>query len=145
MAQLSSVVDGVDGEIARLKFLKSNYGGLLDAVLDRYADFLIVLGMAYFWYSTAPDHIVLLISAAALAGLPMSMLVKEKYHALTGRAFIPEECDGIFRYLPANRDGRLFIIMIGGILNLIPAALIIIAIITHLQTMVRLYALRQLM
>ncbi|MBO8127648.1 MAG: NTP transferase domain-containing protein [Peptococcaceae bacterium] len=145
LAQLSSIIDGVDGEIARLKFQKSNYGALFDAILDRYADFLIVLGMAYAWYSAAPSLPVLLVCAAALTGLPLSMLLKEKFHALTGRPFIPESHDGIFRYLPANRDGRLFIIMLGGIFNLIPLTLIVLGAITHIQALVRLYNARKLM
>ena len=85
-----------------------------------------------------------IICATVLTGIPMSMLIKEKYHAITGRAFVPEECDGIFRYLPANRDGRLFIIMLGGFLNLIPAALILLAVITHLQALARLVKLRKM-
>ncbi len=145
LTQFSSILDGVDGEIARLKFLKSNYGALFDSVLDRYADFLIVIGMAYSWYSQTSNPMVLPVCAAVLTGIPMSMLLKEKFHALTGRPFIPEAYDGIFRYLPANRDGRLIIVMLGGIFNLIPAALICLAAITHLQTLVRLYNTRKLM
>lgn len=45
LAQLSSVVDGIDGSLARLKGMSSSFGGFLDSVLDRYADILIVLGM----------------------------------------------------------------------------------------------------
>lgn len=145
LAQLSSILDGVDGEIARLKFLKSNYGGLFDAVLDRYSDFLIVLGMAYAWSSQAENHLIMLACAAALTGLPMSMLIKEKFHAITGKPFISDFYDGIFRYLPANRDGRLFIIMLGGILNMIPATIILLATITHTQALIRLYNARKLM
>lgn len=145
LAQLTSIIDGVDGEIARLKFLKSAYGGLFDAVLDRYADFIILLGMACTWYLNTGSSLSLLISAAALAGLPMSMLLKEKFHALTGRPFLPEYHDGIFRYLPANRDGRLFIIMLGGMFNLIPAALAFLAAVTHFQALARLYNARKLM
>ncbi|MFQ5752515.1 MAG: NTP transferase domain-containing protein, partial [bacterium] len=44
LVQISSVVDGCDGEIARLKLGQTNYGGWFDAVLDRYADGLIVFG-----------------------------------------------------------------------------------------------------
>lgn len=145
LAQLSSILDGVDGEIARLKFLKSSYGGLFDAVLDRYADFFIVLGMSYAWCSKTESSLALLACAAAIAGMPMSMLIKEKFHALTGSPFIPESHDGVLRYLPVNRDGRLFIIMLGGILNLIPPALILLAAVTHLQALTRLCNLRRSM
>ena len=40
LAQLSSVIDGVDGSLARLKGMSSEFGGFLDSILDRYADML---------------------------------------------------------------------------------------------------------
>ncbi|MGI5900926.1 MAG: sugar phosphate nucleotidyltransferase [Desulfitobacteriia bacterium] len=144
LAQLSSILDGVDGEIARLKFLKSDFGGLFDALLDRYADSLLVIGMTYAWYVTSYNSLALLIGALALIGMPMSMLFKEKFQSLTGKPFIPEIYDGFLQYLPANRDGRMFIIMIGGILNLIPQTLILLAIMAHLQTWNRLYRARRI-
>lgn len=143
LAQITSILDGVDGEIARLKFLKSKYGGLFDSILDRYGDFIIVIGMGYAWYFTAESLLALLICAAALSGIPMSMLFKEKFHTIAQTTYLPEKHDGLFRYLPANRDGRLFIIMLGGILNWIPATLIILAIVTHLQTLFRLFNVRK--
>lgn len=145
LAQLSSIVDGVDGEISRLKFLKSKFGGLFDSVLDRYADFFIVFGMAYAWYSETNHLFALIISALVLTGIPMSMLFKEKFHSITGKPYISETHDGIFHYLPANRDGRLFIIFLGGIFNLIPLALTLLAIFTHLLVVVRLYKARTIM
>jgi len=145
LAQFASVLDGVDGEIARLKYSQSNYGGLFDAILDRYADFFLVIGMAWAWFLKNQSLAVLLISAAALAGLPMSMLIKEKYHALTGKTYIPWLNDGLFRYLPTNRDGRLFLIMLGGIFNQIPATLIVLAVTTHLQSVGRLIRLRRIL
>src|SRR6266511_3952449 len=45
LVHLSSVLDGSDGEIARLKRLESRFGGYLDAVLDRFADSLMLLGV----------------------------------------------------------------------------------------------------
>lgn len=135
----------MDGEIARLKYLGSKYGELFDSILDRYADYLMVTGMAYGWYLTSENTVlVLLVTAAALTGLPMSMLFKEKYKTITGKTFLPEINDGKLRYLPANRDGRLFIIMLGGIFNLIPVTLLLLAVITHLQTFYRLIVARQL-
>lgn len=138
------MLDGVDGEIARLKFLKSKYGEMFDSILDRYGDFLIIVGMAYSWYSTTGQVAALLVGAAALMGAPMSMLFKEKYRNVFGQPFISEVHDGIMRYFAANRDVRLFIIMLGGIFNLLPAALILLAVITHLQTFYRLYNARKL-
>ncbi len=44
LVQLSSIIDGCDGEVARLKLIESKYGGWFDAVMDRYADAIIILG-----------------------------------------------------------------------------------------------------
>jgi CDP-L-myo-inositol myo-inositolphosphotransferase len=74
----------------------------------------------------------------------MSMLFKEKYRNVFGRPFISEVNDGVMRYFAANRDVRLFIIMLGGIFNILPVSLIFLAAITHLQTLYRLYNVRKL-
>lgn len=145
LAQLSSIIDGVDGELARLKFRQSRYGALFDAILDRYADFLIIIGMTYAWFSSTGSTAALLLGSAALAGVPMSMLFKEKFQAVTGKQYIPELYDGISGYLPANRDGRLFLVMLGGFFNLIPATLTALAAISHLQAIIRLVRARKFM
>lgn len=44
----SSVIDGCDGEVARLKKMESRFGSFLDAVLDRYADALMFGAMLFF-------------------------------------------------------------------------------------------------
>jgi len=145
LAQCCSILDGVDGEIARLKFLQSKYGALFDAVLDRYADYLVVMGMVYGWYAQTGEAAAFLLGMLALTGLPLSMLFKEKFQALTGQTYIPEEHDGILRYLPANRDGRLFLIMLGGLFHQVPLCLLLLALVTHLQALARLVKGRQLM
>jgi len=38
LAQLSSILDGCDGEVAGLKNITSKYGGWFDQILDKYAD-----------------------------------------------------------------------------------------------------------
>ena len=77
LAQFASMLDGVDGEIARLKFFKSKFGEMFDSILDRYGDYLIVIGMTFSWYSTTNHNAALLVGAAALTGMPMSMLLKK--------------------------------------------------------------------
>ena len=48
LLQVSSILDGCDGEIARLKHLQSKMGDYLDAVLDRYADSAMVAGIGFY-------------------------------------------------------------------------------------------------
>ncbi len=45
LIQLSSVVDGCDGEIARAKNLQSAHGDALDSILDRLVDAVIIWGI----------------------------------------------------------------------------------------------------
>ena len=47
--QLSSIIDGVDGDLARAKGMATRFGGVFDAALDRYADAAIAGGLA--WYA----------------------------------------------------------------------------------------------
>jgi predicted RNA-binding protein with TRAM domain len=141
---LRNIKRDMSGEIARLKFLKSKFGEMFDSILDRYGDYLIVIGMTFSWYSTTNHNAALLVGAAALTGMPMSMLFKEKYRNVFGQPFISEVNDGVMRYFAANRDVRLFIIMLGGIFALLPATLIFLAVITHLQTLYRLYRVHKL-
>lgn len=46
--QLVSVVDGVDGDLARLKDRATRFGGVFDAVADRYGDAAMFAGMTVF-------------------------------------------------------------------------------------------------
>jgi len=52
LAQTASVMDGVDGDLARLKGKVSSFGAFFDSVLDRYADAAIILGLTW-WSSQA--------------------------------------------------------------------------------------------
>jgi CDP-L-myo-inositol myo-inositolphosphotransferase len=74
---LASVLDGSDGEIARLKRLESPFGSFFDSVLDRYADSLILLGLLFFaWtapanqdlFGPALDAVVLVVGMLAISG-----------------------------------------------------------------------------
>jgi phosphatidylglycerophosphate synthase len=48
LIQAVSVIDGVDGEIARLKAQATRFGGVFDAVTDRYADAVMLAGMTVY-------------------------------------------------------------------------------------------------
>jgi phosphatidylglycerophosphate synthase len=48
LIQVVSVIDGIDGELARLREKATRFGGVFDAVTDRYADALILAGMTVF-------------------------------------------------------------------------------------------------
>jgi phosphatidylglycerophosphate synthase len=69
--QLVSIIDGVDGELARLKGMATRFGGVLDAVTDRYADAAMIGGMGIYAYRfedwPRPEFVVMLALAGALS------------------------------------------------------------------------------
>ena len=137
MAQLSSILDGCDGEIARLKFKQSKFGGYLDRVLDRYADSLITLGMTLACFRTMETSWVLLVGFLALTGSFMISYTAMQYDKLLiSKAFINK------RSFRIGRDIRLFIVFIGAVLNLLFVTLIILSIVTNAETIRRLFVLR---
>lgn len=74
----SGMVDTLDGQIARLTGKVSARGAYLDSVFDRYADFAVFCGFAYYFGSGASDMTVLpayLPAAAALAALTGAALI----------------------------------------------------------------------
>ncbi len=145
-AQLASIVDGVDGEIARLKLRETRFGAYFDATLDRYADAFIILGMTYSQFRVSAHPWVWVVGIAALVGSFMSMLGKEKYRTLTGKQLVVQREEGLLFYLSfllQGRDVRLFIVMWGGILNLIYPTLLLLALLTNLNAGLRLWGVRR--
>ena len=132
LAQLSSIVDGIDGSLARLKGMTSTFGGFLDSVLDRYADILIVLGLTL-WslsYETYPG--IWLAGFLAVAGTTCISYTRARIDSAHRHLF-----DKGLKSL-ASRDIRLFLIMLGGITGQAYFCLIIIAVLTNLVVFYRL-------
>ncbi len=134
LAQLSSILDGCDGELARLKFMESEFGGWFDSVLDRYADALLLLGLTYHSYITySHPGIWLLIGSFAIIGSLIN-----SYTAIRYDRFMIEYRNSWMRI---GRDLRIFIIFILGILNLPGLALVIIASIMNIENLRRIFIL----
>ncbi|TDI66138.1 MAG: hypothetical protein E2O89_01480 [Alphaproteobacteria bacterium] len=130
MAQFASIVDGCDGEIARLKRQQSEFGGWFDAVLDRYADAFLLFALT--WHGVQQDGkiSVLLIGFAAILGSFMTSYTADKYDSLMASF----AANSPFRI---GRDLRVFIIFLGAIFNLPVVALTIIAVIMNLEVVRR--------
>jgi len=134
LVQLSSIVDGVDGSLARLKGMSSTFGGFLDSVLDRYADILIVLGLT--WWSISnevyPDSRIWLVGFLAIAGTICVSYTRSRIDAEHRHLF-----DKGLKSL-ASRDIRLFLIMLGGITGQAYVCLITIAVLANAVVFYRL-------
>lgn len=140
LAQLSSILDGVDGDLAVLTGKKSTFGGFLDSILDRYSDAIILLGMSYVvlsFYGQTMQNLFIVMSA--LFG---SILVS--YSRARAESDLNIIFEKGFSGYAANRDIRLFIIMIGGILNQTLISLSVLAVLTNLVVAKRLYDAKRL-
>jgi len=129
LAQLSSVIDGCDGEIARLKFLETEFGGWFDAVLDRYADAFLLFGLIYHTFQVTGNLSIIFIGFMAIIGSLINSYTADKYDS-----FMKSK---VHRHFRIGRDLRIFIIFLGGVLNLPILALLAIAIIMNIENMRR--------
>lgn len=75
--QLASVLDGVDGELARAKGLQSRYGALLDTVMDYWLDSvgMLALGLALLEATPLPPPLILSLCALTIAVRLISQFV----------------------------------------------------------------------
>jgi len=132
LVQLSSIVDGVDGSLARLKGMTSEFGGFLDSVLDRYADILIVLGLTMWSLSHETYSGIWLAGLLAITGTICISYTRARISLNHRHLF-----DKGFKSL-ASRDIRLFLIMLGAVIGQAYFCLIVIAVLTNLVVFYRL-------
>lgn len=134
-AHACSVLDGVDGELARLQLRATARGAMLDGVLDRLADAVILGGMGVWALrdSGLPASAVLGLTVAAVAGAMLSMATKDRAAAL-GLLPAPERTLG---WLLGGRDGRLLLVLIGGLLGRPAEALLLVAITSAVSLVLR--------
>ncbi|MDP2727427.1 MAG: CDP-alcohol phosphatidyltransferase family protein, partial [Dehalococcoidia bacterium] len=127
-AQTSSVVDGIDGDLARFKGTGTPSGAFLDAVLDRYADVAILAGLALWslaFESKGLRELTLLVATLAIVGALMVSYSRARAEASLGAAF-----QGLPGFL-ASRDTRLFLVMLGAVLGQGLATLSILAVLSN--------------
>ena len=136
IVQLHNIVDGCDGEIARLKFMESKYGAWLDGVLDRCSDFLILLAVTY--SASLQNQMYWIVGSFAIFASMMIPYTGDKFVAVFKK---PYENPRWFE-IPATRDVRLFIVFIFAILNKLEFAVILIAILGNAEIVRRIIALK---
>ncbi len=141
VAQFASVLDGVDGELAAIRYQDSPFGGVYDALLDRIGDAALIGGMTLYAWLAGGGNSVVALGFAAVAGSSLSMLVKEKYAAQFHRPYSMEG-EGRWRWLLLGRDGRLFLTLVAGLTGQIEAVLAYLAVGTHVHAGVRIYRIR---
>jgi len=138
LAQASSIVDGIDGDLARLKNMTSAFGGFMDAILDRYADSLILLGLTI-WAASDSGAYGWVVGFWALAGTFTVTYTRARIDISASRSFDR----GITSM--ASRDVRLLMVMIGSLLGQGLATLVVLAALTNIVVLLRLLAARRML
>jgi len=140
LIKISSILDGCDGEIARLKDMQSPLGNFIDAILDRYADGFMLLGMLYYSLSMIGRREIFDIYWSPLIIITVSVL------AILGNlmvSYTSAKSVVNFNYLyrgkgiaaGRGRDLRLFLLFIGGIMTYFhPISVFLAMFIIALQT-----------
>jgi len=132
LAQLSSILDGCDGEIARLKLLKSKFGGWFDQVLDRYSDLFIFTGLTFHTYFIHETLTVFFIGFIAVGGKIISSYT----------AYVYDSVASTRNSIRIGRDLIIFIILIGAVLNIPYITLVVLAFIMNADVCKRLWILK---
>lgn len=110
--QLSSILDGIDGEIARVRMMGSPFGGWIDSNLDRIVDFFFLLTLAL---TSNLDSFGWALFSLSVFGSYMVSYTSERYRGAFGRS-IYEDFPQL-RKVPGKRDERIFITMLFLLIN----------------------------
>jgi choline kinase/phosphatidylglycerophosphate synthase len=138
----ASVLDGVDGETARLLMRAGPWGAMLDGVLDRIGDAALMAGLglwALHGGSGLSPGLVVWLTVAATAGSLLSMASKDRATAL-GLLPAPERRLG---YLLGGRDGRLALVALFAILGRPTLALSAVVVTSAISLTLRLWIIRR--
>ncbi len=129
LAQTSSILDGADGDLARMQGTATRFGAFLDAVLDRYADAAIILGMIISTQESRAE--AWLIGLAALLGSLMVSYTRARAETTAGVRFQTG-----FAAL-ATRDVRLALVCLGALADQVFWTLVALAVLTHVVVLAR--------
>jgi phosphatidylglycerophosphate synthase len=138
--QAVSVIDGVDGELARLKNQATRFGSVFDAVTDRYADAAMLAGMTVFAvrfedYARSEFVGMVAVSSALIVSYSRARIEADLPDVIEGG-----NLDSIFGL--ASRDVRLLIAAIGTVLGQCYWTLAVLATLSALTIAWRLVYLR---
>lgn len=135
LIHMGSVLDGVDGEVARLQGTAGPAGALLDLVLDRVSDVGVVAGLAVGAGARPGDWVLAL---AAANGLLVSGIVKERigaeHESVSRLQVVESQRSRIDVLLPwTGRDGRLLAAALAGLIGVPRLGLVWLALTSNVR------------
>ncbi len=126
LVQLASIIDGCDGEIARLKHLSSARGAWLDTILDRYADLGVALAITFAYSVAHPGPLPAIVGTVAAFGFILASYVTKEFAIRHERPYPNDILNRLKR-----RDLRLLLICLGALAGRPFEALVLAGALSH--------------
>ena len=132
------LLDGVDGTLARMTNQITHFGGVLDSVLDRYSDSLLLVGFLFVYPF---DMLFLYVPIQIWVMVAILGFIMVSYTRSRGEKELKEDLDvGL-----GARTERLFILFIFSILLMPLIGLIITVFLSHLTVLYRVICFNRLL
>ena len=119
------VLDGVDGELARVMHRETKFGAFLDSICDHCGDFALNLGLLWLYFHSKTEVILIFV---AMFGSLFGSQVRSR----AGMVGIDVKEVGLF-----TRFERNLILIIGCFTHLIPVALWVLAVLNNISALQR--------
>ena len=128
LVALVSLFDALDGTLARLTGKRSRFGAFFDSTMDRFSEAIVYLGLLFFYTRLSAGREILLIYATIVGSLMVS-------YARARAEGLGLDCKvGLL-----TRVERVVILTVALILDQVPIALWILAILTNFTAVQRMY------
>ncbi len=125
---LSGIFDLLDGAVARSLGKVTVWGNFFDSVIDRYSDLIFLLALSMHYLREGDSNLVILTSVVAI-GTALIPYIRAKAEALRISCHI-----GLM-----ERAERIILLSLGALFNWMEPVLWILAILTHLTVLQRIY------
>jgi len=128
LVPLVALFDALDGTLARLMNRRSRFGAFLDSTMDRFSEAILYLGLLFFYTRLSAGREILLIYATIVGSLMVS-------YARARAEGLGLDCKvGLL-----TRLERVVILTIALILEQVPIALWVLAVLTNFTAFQRMY------
>jgi len=142
LVQLINIVDGVDGEIARIKHLGSPFGEIIDSLSDRVVEIVLCLAIGYGVWNVRESVLGWVFSLAGMIGFLEGNYLTELARARVGREILKKswkELKRLMKFRLNHRSNQFFIVFVLSLLGRPELALLLVGIISILYSGLRFY------
>ena len=142
LVQVINIVDGVDGEIARVKHLGSPFGEIIDSLSDRVVEIVLCLSIGYGVWSARGSILGWVFSLIGIIGFLGGNYLTELAGARIGREILKKSWQDLKRLMKLrlnHRSNQLFIVFVLSLLARPELALLLVGIISVFYSALRFY------